>query len=36
MTASPANAGNLTYDTEADARHWEALHQLYRARLQDS
>jgi len=27
---------NLTYDTEADARHWEALHQLYRAHLQDS
>jgi len=25
---------NPTYDTEADARHWEALHQLYRARLQ--
>ena len=27
---------NLTYDTDADARHWEALHQLYRAHLQDS
>jgi len=27
---------NPTYDTEADARHWEALHQLYRAHLQDS
>jgi carboxymethylenebutenolidase len=25
---------NLTYDTEADARHWEALHELYRAHLQ--
>jgi carboxymethylenebutenolidase len=24
---------NLTYDPEADARHWEALHQLYRAHL---
>jgi carboxymethylenebutenolidase len=24
---------NLTYDAEADARHWEALHQLYRAHL---
>jgi carboxymethylenebutenolidase len=27
---------NLTYDPEADARHWEALHQLYRAHLQAS
>jgi carboxymethylenebutenolidase len=27
---------NPTYDNEADARHWEALHQLYRTRLQDS
>jgi carboxymethylenebutenolidase len=27
---------NPTYNTEADARHWEALHQLYRTRLQDS
>ena len=27
---------NLTYDTEADARHWEALRELYRAHLQDS
>ena len=25
---------NPTYDTEADARHWEALHELYRAHLQ--
>ena len=24
---------NTTYNTEADARHWEALHELYRARL---
>ncbi|MGD0377906.1 MAG: dienelactone hydrolase family protein [Streptosporangiaceae bacterium] len=24
---------NLTYDREADARHWEALHELYRAYL---
>jgi carboxymethylenebutenolidase len=24
---------NLTYDAEADARQWEALHQLYRAHL---
>ena len=27
---------NLSYDTEADARHWEALHQLYRAHLHRS
>jgi hypothetical protein len=27
---------NPTYDTEADARHWDALHQLYRAHLQGS
>jgi carboxymethylenebutenolidase len=27
---------NPTYDTEADARHWEALHELYRAHLQGS
>jgi carboxymethylenebutenolidase len=27
---------NPTYDTQADARHWEALHELYRAHLQDS
>jgi carboxymethylenebutenolidase len=27
---------NPTYDNEADARHWEALHELYRTRLQDS
>jgi carboxymethylenebutenolidase len=27
---------NPTYDTEADARHWEALHQLYRTHLQGS
>jgi len=26
---------NPTYNTEADARHWEALHELYRAHLQD-
>ena len=25
---------NTTYDTQADARHWEALHELYRAHLQ--
>lgn len=25
---------NPTYDTGADARHWAALEQLYRARLQ--
>jgi carboxymethylenebutenolidase len=25
---------NLTYDTEADARHWDALRQLYQAHLQ--
>jgi carboxymethylenebutenolidase len=25
---------NPTYDTQADARHWEALHELYRAHLQ--
>jgi carboxymethylenebutenolidase len=25
---------NPTYDTQADARHWEALHALYRAHLQ--
>ena len=25
---------NPTYDTQADARHWEALHELYRAYLQ--
>jgi hypothetical protein len=25
---------NLTYDTEADARHWDALHQLYQAHLE--
>ena len=27
---------NATYDTEADTRHWEALRELYRARLQGS
>jgi carboxymethylenebutenolidase len=27
---------NPTYDTEADGRHWEALHQLYRAHLPGS
>jgi carboxymethylenebutenolidase len=27
---------NPTYNTEADARHWEALHDLYRAHLQGS
>src|SRR6266540_1800500 len=27
---------NPTYDTEADARHWEALRELYRAHLQRS
>jgi carboxymethylenebutenolidase len=27
---------NPTYNTAADARHWEALHELCRARLQDS
>src|SRR5271169_2673292 len=27
---------NSTYDAKADARHWEALHQLYRAQLQNS
>src|ERR1022692_888480 len=27
---------NPTYDTEADSRHWEALHQLYRTHLQGS
>src|SRR6266516_1687666 len=27
---------NPTYDTEADARHWEALHELYRAHLHGS
>jgi len=27
---------NPTYDTKADARHWEALHELYRAHLQGS
>jgi carboxymethylenebutenolidase len=27
---------NPTYDPEANARHWEALHQLYRAYLQDA
>ena len=27
---------NLTYDTQADARHWEALHDLYRAHLHRS
>jgi carboxymethylenebutenolidase len=27
---------NPTYNTEANARHWEALHELYRARLQGS
>jgi carboxymethylenebutenolidase len=26
---------NPTYDAAAAARHWEALHQLYRAHLQD-
>ncbi len=28
--------GNPTYDTQADARHWEALHELYRAHLHGS
>jgi carboxymethylenebutenolidase len=27
---------NPTYNIEADARHWEALHELYRAHLQGS
>jgi carboxymethylenebutenolidase len=27
---------NPAYDTQADARHWEALHELYRAHLQGS
>ena len=27
---------NLTYDTQADARHWEALRELYRAHLHRS
>jgi carboxymethylenebutenolidase len=27
---------NPTYDTEADARHWDALHKLYRTHLQGS
>src|SRR6266704_1520417 len=27
---------NPTYNAEANARHWEALHELYRAHLQDS
>jgi carboxymethylenebutenolidase len=27
---------NPTYDTQADARHWEALHELYRAHLHGS
>ncbi len=27
---------NPTYNTEADARHWKALHKLYQARLQGS
>ena len=27
---------NPAYDTQADARHWEALHELYQARLQGS
>ena len=27
---------NLSYDTEADARHWEALRELYRAHLHRS
>ena len=27
---------NPTYDADADARHWEALHELYRAHLQES
>jgi carboxymethylenebutenolidase len=27
---------NLSYDTEADARHWAALHELYRAHLHRS
>src|ERR1035438_5078809 len=27
---------NPTYDTEADARHWEALRELYRTHLQGS
>ena len=27
---------NATYNTEADTRHWEALHELYRAHLQRS
>ncbi len=31
-----AVSDNPTYDAEADARHWEALHQLYRTHLQDS
>ena len=26
---------NLTYHAQADARHWEALQELYLARLQD-
>jgi nucleoside-diphosphate-sugar epimerase len=27
---------NPTYNAEANLRHWEALHQLYRANLHDS
>ena len=27
---------NPTYDTQADARHWEALRELYRAHLHGS
>ena len=29
-------ADNLTYDAEANARHWAALDQLYQAHLQES
>ena len=29
-----ADLGNPTYDTEAGARHWAALRQLYQAHLQ--
>ena len=41
LTFYPAHHGfavpdNPTYDAEADARHWEALHDLYQAHLQSS
>jgi hypothetical protein len=34
--AGPGPGANPTYDPEADARHWEALHRLYRAHLRGS